>query len=347
MSDAYRGNLIDITPKTKLFGFYRGTVVDTNDPLQRGRCRIRIFGIHTQLIEKKIVEGIPDEELPWAEQVAPCIGGTSGNGVFAVPTKGTVVWCFFDRGDHMHPVYFGAQFGATVVVRGEGALSGNNPAQPDAASPAQSAAEGTPEEKTDEEQREINAQYDGGEIRIDSKTGKLDPASIDMSHINPVFSNVDLTGLDPRVAEDLVNLSHDYYKITGEKLPISEGWRSFNEQDRLFKKYGYPRAAYAGTSNHGYGRAIDINKSSVSSMESKLKAKGTSLAELLNKNHFSRPLSHENWHLESKTVPRTTAMAADGLKRDSGRKSGAQYLIDSGDTTTLAKYGYGTLVAEK
>lgn len=62
--DAFRGNFADINPGVKLSRFFRGTIVDTADPLQRGRVRIRIFGIHTAKITKEGTEGIPDNELP-------------------------------------------------------------------------------------------------------------------------------------------------------------------------------------------------------------------------------------------------------------------------------------------
>jgi hypothetical protein len=68
----------------KLHGIYRGVVEDnSSDPFGAGRCKIRIFGIHTP--EKELDEreqyGIPTEELPWAEPAGPVAeGGVSGAG---------------------------------------------------------------------------------------------------------------------------------------------------------------------------------------------------------------------------------------------------------------------------
>jgi uncharacterized protein involved in type VI secretion and phage assembly len=76
---------------------YRGLVVDDQDPSKKGRCKIRIMGIY---------DNIPDEALPWALYSDPFMGGQVGFGGFIVPDIGSMVWCFFENGDHMQPVYF-------------------------------------------------------------------------------------------------------------------------------------------------------------------------------------------------------------------------------------------------
>ena len=90
-----------------LLGFYRGVVEDNKDPEKRGRCRIRIWGLHTELKEKKEDEGIPVNELPWAEPVMPIAGGISGFGIFATPLQGSHVMCFFENGNLFQLRYFG------------------------------------------------------------------------------------------------------------------------------------------------------------------------------------------------------------------------------------------------
>lgn len=93
-------------PQT-LNGIYRGIVEERNDPLQMGRCKIRIFGIHTDKKNKNNVEGIPTEELPWAEPATSIIeGSVSGFGLFAVPLHGSHVFVFFEAGNIMQPRYF-------------------------------------------------------------------------------------------------------------------------------------------------------------------------------------------------------------------------------------------------
>lgn len=91
----------------KLLGFYRGVIEDNNDPLKAGRVRVRIFGIHTEKKLKDETEGIPTEELPWAEPCMPLIEGSiSGFGAWSVPVQGSHVMIFFADGNIMQPMYF-------------------------------------------------------------------------------------------------------------------------------------------------------------------------------------------------------------------------------------------------
>jgi hypothetical protein len=126
-------------------GNYRAYVEDNNDPLDCGRVRVRIVGLHS-----------PDPfetwvgELPWAEQALPIehsggrnilcpsagnfqryfgdkppllpppnenvpiskdwkdhyISGAGTGGKFSVPRKGSLVWVFFENGDHTRPHYW-------------------------------------------------------------------------------------------------------------------------------------------------------------------------------------------------------------------------------------------------
>jgi len=91
----------------KMFGFYRGVVEDNNDPLKAGRVRIRIFGIHTSQLRKDVDEGIPVDELPWAEPCLPIIEGSiSGFGIWGVPLQGSHVMVFFEASNLSQPRYF-------------------------------------------------------------------------------------------------------------------------------------------------------------------------------------------------------------------------------------------------
>ena len=115
----------------------------------------------------------------------------------------------------------------------------------------------------------------------------------------------------------------------------------------MYGVYGAGRAATPGKSNHGFGRAIDIKASAVPGIEAKLKSKGTSLTELLNKNHFNRPLLNaktpENWHIESTTVANTASMQHDRANLNSGKKPGSAYM----SAEVKAKYMPTVAVAEK
>jgi len=91
----------------KLNGFFRGVVEDNEDPLKQGRCRIRVFGIHSSSLSE-----MNTESLPWSEQAGPLFSGImQGIGISSVPVNGTWVWVFFERGEILKPVYFASMVG--------------------------------------------------------------------------------------------------------------------------------------------------------------------------------------------------------------------------------------------
>ncbi len=93
-----------ITERDGLFGIYRGVVENNNDLNEAGRCQIRILGIHP--ISKDIADGLPTENLPWAEPACPIFGGISQVGIFGVPCQGAHVFLFFESGNRTQPRYF-------------------------------------------------------------------------------------------------------------------------------------------------------------------------------------------------------------------------------------------------
>jgi len=96
----------------KLTGFHRGVVEDNNDPLKAGRVRVRIHGLHSPKTIKKELDGIPTNELPWAEPVMPIHeGSVSGFGIWSIPVQGSHVMCFFENNNPMKPMYFGSMPG--------------------------------------------------------------------------------------------------------------------------------------------------------------------------------------------------------------------------------------------
>jgi hypothetical protein len=98
----------DIKPNDgKLHGIYRGVIEDRVDLLKLGRCKIRVFGVHTPVIIKDQKHGIPTKELPWAEPAMGLIeGSVSGFGLWSVPLQGSHVFVFFENGNLMQPRYF-------------------------------------------------------------------------------------------------------------------------------------------------------------------------------------------------------------------------------------------------
>lgn len=77
-------------------GNWVGKVVDNDDPLHLGRCKIRVFGYFDEIDAKM---------LPWATNQTSYVGGTYGN--LVVPEIGTVVNGYFDNGDTQKPIFTG------------------------------------------------------------------------------------------------------------------------------------------------------------------------------------------------------------------------------------------------
>ena len=91
----------------KLTGIFRCVVEDNKDPLKAGRVRVRIYGLHTSKTIKTETEGIPVDELPWAEPAMPSFyGSLSGFGEWGVPLQGSHVFVFFENENISRPIYF-------------------------------------------------------------------------------------------------------------------------------------------------------------------------------------------------------------------------------------------------
>jgi len=71
------------------FNWWYGVVEDTADPLQVGRCRVRIFGWHTDNLQE-----LPTSELPWAAIMT----STNTSKAFSPPRLGDYVMGFFSDG---------------------------------------------------------------------------------------------------------------------------------------------------------------------------------------------------------------------------------------------------------
>ena len=81
------------------FIWWIGVVENRKDPLNVGRCQIRVFGWHTD--DKTL---IPTKDLPWAQPVLPVNNAKS----FNTPVEGDwVIGFFFDGAAGQVPVYFG------------------------------------------------------------------------------------------------------------------------------------------------------------------------------------------------------------------------------------------------
>lgn len=79
------------------FIWWHGVVEDRDDPLQLGRCRVRILGWHPETRQ-----ALPTKDLPWAYPVQPIVSAAmSGIGFSPVgPVEGTWVMGFFRDGEN-------------------------------------------------------------------------------------------------------------------------------------------------------------------------------------------------------------------------------------------------------
>ena len=95
---------------SKYYGKYRASVVDRDDPIQKGRLRLSIPAV------------LGDEESGWA---MPCFpnGGISETGVFSVPELEAHVWAEFEAGDISSPIWVGTFFGADDDLPAEAQLT--------------------------------------------------------------------------------------------------------------------------------------------------------------------------------------------------------------------------------
>ncbi len=101
-------------------------------------------------------------------------------------------------------------------------------------------------------------------------------------------SGVKIDGINPELRKNLFGMVEEYGNTTGKKVPITDGFRSFDDQMRMKSKYG-PRAAAPGNSPHEYGLAIDADSKVANEMEQ---------LGLMRKYGFTRPVGAEPWHLE-------------------------------------------------
>jgi uncharacterized protein involved in type VI secretion and phage assembly len=82
--------------RSHYFGKYRGTVVDNQDPTNRGRIKVSVPAVTDSL------------EL-WAMPCVPYAGASVG--FYCIPAVGTGVWIEYEAGDPSYPVWTGCFWG--------------------------------------------------------------------------------------------------------------------------------------------------------------------------------------------------------------------------------------------
>lgn len=83
------------------FVWWQGVVENRMDPLELGRCQVRILGLHSERKSSDLNRGIPTDQLPWAYPVG-ALENASMNGIGQTPlgpVEGTWVFGFFRDGE--------------------------------------------------------------------------------------------------------------------------------------------------------------------------------------------------------------------------------------------------------
>ena len=85
--------------------WFIGRVVDLQDPMELGRIKVRIFGVHSE-----DTQAIPTDDLPWAQVVVPITeGGTFGLGnVLGINEGAHVFGMFLDGANSQLPLIIGS-----------------------------------------------------------------------------------------------------------------------------------------------------------------------------------------------------------------------------------------------
>ena len=86
----------------KLFGKYRGVVLNNVDPLQIGRLMVQVPDVGGLM------------PSTWAMPCVPVAG--IQNGMFALPLIGSGVWIEYEQGDIDHPIWVGCFWGSAAEV---------------------------------------------------------------------------------------------------------------------------------------------------------------------------------------------------------------------------------------
>lgn len=97
-----------------------------------------------------------------------------------------------------------------------------------------------------------------------------------------------LNNMHPEFLKLFMGAVQEYGEKTGKQVQVNAGFRSYEQQAALKKKYG-ARAAAPGNSLHEYGMAIDINSADADAMEK---------LGLMKKYGLTRPVGAEPWHIE-------------------------------------------------
>jgi hypothetical protein len=99
----------DELTRNRYYGIWRGRVEYNQDPLQRGRIKVRVnevYGLFDGGEVNMYNWWIPTERLPWAEVIHP-FGGGYDHGSYIIPEVGDSCFVIFEKADPSHPLVIG------------------------------------------------------------------------------------------------------------------------------------------------------------------------------------------------------------------------------------------------
>jgi hypothetical protein len=122
--------------------------------------------------------------------------------------------------------------------------------------------------------------------------------------INKQDNGVKTDGVNPAFLKQFLGMTEEYNKLTGKKITVTDGFRSYDDQMARKKKYG-ARAAAPGTSMHEFGLAMDADSKTLDEVDK---------LGLMRKYGFTRPVGGEPWHVEA--IGTASSAEKDKYKKD-------------------------------
>ena len=173
----------------------------------------------------------------------------------------------------------------------------------------------------------VNKQLSSSTLESNSSTQEQNKKYTSSIYDNAIIpKHVNIKGMDDDVLHNFSGMAKEYREKTGKKFKVTSAYRDVEYQQKLFDRkykeikkknpswshsqiYSATRkwVAPAGNSMHNWGMALDIDYKS-----------GKQLTEakklgLFDKWNFTRPMSHEPWHLEVNGINRK-AISLEGKK---------------------------------
>lgn len=128
----------------------------------------------------------------------------------------------------------------------------------------------------------------GAVSNLSAASGDLMSGSGAMQYLN-FAKNARLEGVHPSIKRLFLGMVEEYGQLTGKKITLNQGFRTYDEQAALYKKDS-GKATRPGTSLHEFGLALDVQTVDLDQLDK---------LGLLRKYGFTRPLGSETWHLEA------------------------------------------------